>query len=58
MNAIQAEIYQLVVPSMPYILAAYGVLWLGLMVYVGVVLMRLGKLEKQLALVEEAYAKR
>lgn len=58
MNAIQAEIYQLVVPSMPYILAAYGVLWLGLMVYVGVVLTRLGKLEKQLALVEEACAKR
>ena len=58
MNAIQAEIYQLVVPSMPYILAAYGILWLGLMLYVGVVLMRLGKLEKQLALVEEACAKR
>jgi hypothetical protein len=58
MNAIQAEIYQLVVPSMPYILAAYGVLWFGLMVYVGVVLTRLGKLEKQLALVEEACAKR
>jgi hypothetical protein len=43
---------------MPYVLGAYGILWLGLMVYVGVALSRIGKLEKQLALVEDALAKR
>jgi hypothetical protein len=58
MDPILAQIYQLVVPSMPYVLGAYGVLWLGLMVYVGVTLSRVGKLEKQLALVEEAFSKR
>jgi CcmD family protein len=58
MDPVLQQIYQLVVPSMPYVLAAYGILWLGLMAYVAVVLSRLGKLEKQLALVEEACAKR
>jgi len=58
MDPVLQQIYQLVVPSLPYVIAAYGVLWLGLMAYVAVVLVRLGKLEKQLALVEEACAKR
>jgi CcmD family protein len=58
MDPVLAQIYQLVVPSMPYVIGAYGILWLGLMVYVGVTLSRLGKLEKQLALVEDAFAKR
>jgi len=58
MDPVLQQIYQLVVPSLPYVIGAYGVLWLGLMVYVGVSLSRLGKLEKQLALVEDALAKR
>jgi CcmD family protein len=58
MDPVLQQIYQLVVPSLPYVIAAYGVLWLGLMAYVAVVFVRLGKLEKQLALVEEACAKR
>jgi hypothetical protein len=58
MDPVLQQIYQLVVPSLPYVIGAYGVLWLGLMVYVGLALSRLGKLEKQLALVEDALAKR
>jgi CcmD family protein len=58
MDPVLQQIYQLVVPSLPYVIAAYGILWLGLMAYVAVVFVRLGKLEKQLALVEEACAKR
>lgn len=58
MDPVLAQIYQLVVPSMPYVLGAYGILWIGLMVYVGVALSRIGKLEKQLVLVEDAIAKR
>lgn len=58
MDPVLAQIYQLVMPQAPYVIAAYGVLWLGLMVYVGMTLSRLGKLEKQLAIVEEAVAKR
>jgi hypothetical protein len=58
MDPVLAQIYQLVVPSLPYVIGAYGILWLGLMIYVGVTLSRLGRLEKQLALVEDAFAKR
>ena len=58
MDPVLQQIYQLVNPSLPYVIGAYGVLWLGLMVYVGVTLSRVGKLEKQLALVEETVAKR
>jgi hypothetical protein len=58
MDPVLTQIYQLVVPSLPYVIGAYGILWLGLMIYVGVTLSRLGRLEKQLALVEDAFAKR
>lgn len=58
MDPVLAQIYQLVVPSLPYVIGAYGILWLGLMGYVAVTLNRVGKLEKQLALVEDALAKR
>lgn len=58
MDPVLEQIYQLVNPSLPYVIGAYGVLWLGLMIYVGVALSRVGKLEKQLALVEDALAKR
>ena len=58
MDPVLLQIYQLVVPSLPYVIGAYGILWLGLMIYVGVTLSRLGKLEKQLALVEDALEKR
>jgi len=58
MDPVLQQIYQLVQPSLPYVIGAYGVLWLGLMGYVAFVFSRLGKLEKHLALVEEALAKR
>lgn len=58
MDPVLQQIYQLVNPSLPYVIGAYGVLWLGLMVYVGLALSRVGKLEKQLVLVEESLAKR
>jgi CcmD family protein len=58
MDPVLAQIYSLVVPSLPYVIGAYGILWLGLMVYVGLTLSRLGRLEKQLVLVEEEIQKR
>lgn len=58
MDPVLEQIYSLVVPSLPYVIGAYAALWAGLMVYVSVVLMRLGKVEKQISLVEEALAKR
>ena len=58
MDPVLQQIYSLVVPSLPYVIGAYGVLWLGLMLYVSAVLVRLGRLERQLVLVEETVAKR
>lgn len=58
MDPVLQQIYSLVVPALPYVIGAYGILWLGLMVYVGAALMRIGRLEKQLVLVEDAIAKR
>lgn len=58
MDPVLQQIYSLVVPQLPYVIAAYAVLWIGLMVYVSMVLSRLSKLERQLVLVEETVAKR
>jgi CcmD family protein len=58
MDPVLREIYSLVMPAAPYVLAAYGVLWAGLFVYLTAVLLRIGRVEKELAVVEEAVAKR
>ncbi len=58
MDPVTKEIFAQVVPALPYVIGVYAVLWAGLMLYVGVTLRRLGKLEQQLALVEDAMAKR
>jgi len=58
MDPTNAELYKLVLPDAPYVVAAYGVLWVALVGYVSLVLMRLMKLEKEMQLVEESCARR
>jgi CcmD family protein len=58
MDPVLKEIYSLVLPAAPYVLAAYGILWIGLFGYITVVLRRLGKIEAELRVVEEALARR
>jgi hypothetical protein len=58
MDAVTKEIFAQVAPALPYVVAVYALLWVGLMTYVGFTLSRLGKLEKQLAVVEDAVSKR
>ena len=58
MDPVVKEIFAQVSPALPYVIGVYAALWIGLMGYVGLTMSRLGKLEKQLALVEEALAKR
>jgi CcmD family protein len=58
MDPVLVQIYQLVLPQAPYVLAAYGILWLGLFGYLFFVARRIGKLEDQLRLVEESTARR
>ncbi len=56
MNPILADIYSTVLPSAPFIIAAYAIVWLALLVYVAVVVRGLKKTEAQMALLEEAVA--
>lgn len=58
MDPVLKEIYSLVMPAAPYVLAAYGILWIGLFGYVTAVLLRIGKLETELRVVEEAVTRR
>jgi hypothetical protein len=57
-DPILAEIYKTVLGAAPYVLAAYVLLWVGMFGYITFVLVRLGGLEKQIAVLEEALARR
>lgn len=56
MNPVLAEIYSTVIPSMPFIVAAYALLWAVLLVYVFVSMRGMKKTEQQIAVLEEAVA--
>jgi len=58
MNPILSDIYSTVLPSAPFIIAAYAIVWLALLVYVIIVVRGLKKTEAQMAVLEEALAKR
>ena len=58
MNPIISDIYSTVLPSAPFIIAAYAIVWLALLVYVIIVVRGLKKTEAQMAVLEEALAKR
>ena len=54
MNPILSDIYSTVIPSAPFIIAAYALVWLALLVYVVFVVRGLKKTEAQMAVLEEA----
>ena len=54
MNPILADIYSTVIPSAPFIIAAYAILWAALLVYVIMTVRGLKKTEAQMGLLEEA----
>lgn len=58
MEPTNAELYTLVLPDAPYVIAAYGVLWVALVGYVSLVLSRLIRLEKEMRIVEESVARK
>lgn len=58
MNPLLEEIYSTVVPSMPYLIGAYVLVWLALMVFVIIVFLKVKKATAQVALLEEAVAER
>lgn len=57
MNPILADMYSTVIPSAPFIIAAYALVWLILLVYVAVIVHGLKKTEAQIALLEESVQK-
>ena len=56
MNPILADIYSTILPSAPYIIAAYALLWIALLVYVLMIYRGTKKATVQLMLLEEAVA--
>ncbi|MCL2491841.1 MAG: CcmD family protein [Coriobacteriia bacterium] len=51
------ELYDLVLQDAPFVIAAYGILWLGLCAYVTFMLTRMLKMGKELTLLEDAVDK-
>ena len=54
MNPILADIYSTVIPSAPFVIAAYVLVWAVLLIYVIKVVKGLKKTEEQMAVLEEA----
>ncbi len=54
MDPIQAEIYSTVLDSAPYVIAAYALIWVILLVYIIISSRSLKKTEQQIAALEEA----
>lgn len=53
MNPILADMYSTVIPSAPFIIAAYAIVWVVLLVYVMIVVRNLKKTEAQMTILEE-----
>ena len=58
MNPVLEQIYATILPSAPYVIAAYALMWAALLVYVVYVIVGLKKTEAQMAVLEEALATR
>ena len=56
MNPVLVEIYSTVAPSMPFIIGAYVLMWVAILVYVLMIMLGHKKAERQMAVLEEAVA--
>lgn len=54
MNPILAEIYSTIIPSAPYLIAAYALLWVVLLAYILIIVRGQKKARQQMQLIEEA----
>lgn len=57
-TATNSELYKLVLADAPYVIAAYGVLWASLVVFVGMTIRRIMRLERQVEILEESLERR
>ena len=58
MNPILADMYSTVIPSAPFIIAAYALVWVALLIYVAITISGLKKTEAQMAVLEEVLDKK
>lgn len=54
MNPVLADIYSTILPSAPFVIAAYALLWVALLAFVLVIMRGIKKSEAQMAVLEEA----
>ena len=54
MNPILEEIYSTIIPSAPYIIAAYALIWFVLLIFVLVSMRSLKKAEARIEILEES----
>ena len=52
------EIYSTVAPAAPYVIGAYGLIWVTLLVFIGLVWRRVGRLEQELEVLEGSIKRR
>lgn len=52
------DLYSAVIPQAPYVIGAYGLIWVGLLGFVYMVFGRIGRLEKELRVLEESVERR
>ena len=53
MNPILAEIYSTIIPSAPYIIVAYALIWVALLVYVFIIARGTKRAQQKIAILEE-----
>jgi hypothetical protein len=58
MEPTNAELYRLALTDAPYVIGAYGILWVAFVGYVTIVLRRMMQLEKEVAVLEESVERR
>ena len=58
MDPVLAEIYSTIIPSAPYIFAAYALLWVALLAYVLMIMRGVKRANARMALIEEELADR
>lgn len=58
MEATNKELYDLVITDAPYVIAAYAILWAAFVAYLTMVLRRMMRMEREMAVLEEAVERR
>lgn len=58
MNEILSSVYGAILPSAPYVIAAYALIWVALFVYVAIIVRGMKKNERDIALIEEELERR